>query len=291
MANVAPRKRHAGSIDLGRGGGLGSRHSEPAATGWSSPATCSISTYGGSASTAKRGASRRRRDVDLLHAAGSDTAIFAGRGPHRIRFQSRWLLGDLDVRQKSRQPAPDYAYRRIAHPVARMVAGRRFACVRSPVQWPIRYLRGAGGRRRCRAPDATLPTRTTSRPHISRDGAWIYYSSNRTGRYEVWKTPARNAGSAVQVTRDGGYNPSESADGRTLYFVRQDGIFAVPVEPPGQAPRRVLAVRPEAGSTRSTRMLFTGSRTQATGASSAASTSQPGQSPPSPRFVPASTSA
>jgi Tol biopolymer transport system component len=35
-------------------------------------------------------------------------------------------------------------------------------------------------------------------PSWSSDGRWIYFSSNRTGRWEVWKT-STEGGSAVQV--------------------------------------------------------------------------------------------
>ncbi|MCZ2146446.1 MAG: hypothetical protein LC126_01565 [Bryobacterales bacterium] len=54
-------------------------------------------------------------------------------------------------------------------------------------------------------------------PTWSRDGKWIYYSSIRTGRFQIWKMPA-DGGTAVQVTRDGGSCLKESADGKR-YFV------------------------------------------------------------------------
>jgi hypothetical protein len=53
----------------------------------------------------------------------------------------------------------------------------------------------------------------------SRDGRLIYFGSNRTGRYEVWRAPAAG-GSEEQVTSEGGYVPLESLDGRTLYYRR-----------------------------------------------------------------------
>jgi Tol biopolymer transport system component len=61
-------------------------------------------------------------------------------------------------------------------------------------------------------------------PAWSRDGRWIYFGSNRTGRYEVWRAAAAG-GSEEQVTRAGGAMPAESADGRTLYYKRslEDG--------------------------------------------------------------------
>jgi serine/threonine protein kinase/WD40 repeat protein len=63
----------------------------------------------------------------------------------------------------------------------------------------------------------------------SRDGKWVYFSSNRTGRYEVWKTPADGTGSALQVTRNGGYVNRESSDGEFLYYVKPgSGLWRMP---------------------------------------------------------------
>ncbi len=56
-------------------------------------------------------------------------------------------------------------------------------------------------------------------PSWSRDGRFLYYGSNRTGRYEVWRVPVAG-GPEEQVTREGGFLPFESLDGRTLYYKR-----------------------------------------------------------------------
>jgi len=69
-----------------------------------------------------------------------------------------------------------------------------------------------GGRPRLLASDATVPS-------WSRDGRWIYFASSRSGSLQIWKTPAAG-GTAVQVTRNGGRNPIESADGKYLYYNR-----------------------------------------------------------------------
>ena len=57
-------------------------------------------------------------------------------------------------------------------------------------------------------------------PSWSRDGRWIYFSSNRSGQMQVWKVPSdgEDAGSARQVTRRGGFAPIESTDGKYVYF-------------------------------------------------------------------------
>ena len=59
-------------------------------------------------------------------------------------------------------------------------------------------------------------------PTWSRDGAWIYFTSDRTGRPEVWKV-ASKGGSQVQVTNNGGAEAQESPDGGELYYKKEAG--------------------------------------------------------------------
>lgn len=66
-------------------------------------------------------------------------------------------------------------------------------------------------------------------PSWSRDGRFIYFASNRSGRWQVWKVErdGEDHASARQVTRRGGFAPMESVDGRYLYFCeRQSGSRA-----------------------------------------------------------------
>ena len=71
------------------------------------------------------------------------------------------------------------------------------------------------------------PSRLTSGPgddylpSWSRDGRFIYYASDRAGgRAEVWRIPAAG-GSEERVTHGGGSLAYESADGKTLFFMRE----------------------------------------------------------------------
>ena len=56
-------------------------------------------------------------------------------------------------------------------------------------------------------------------PSWSHDGRWIYFDSARTGAQQIWKMPA-DGGEAIQLTRDGGYAPLESPDGKFLYYTK-----------------------------------------------------------------------
>ena len=66
-------------------------------------------------------------------------------------------------------------------------------------------------------------------PNWSADGRWIYFASNRSGRWQIWRRPAEG-GEAVQVTRKGGVTAFESSDGQWLYYAKSDtvGIWRTP---------------------------------------------------------------
>src|SRR5262249_11323805 len=62
-------------------------------------------------------------------------------------------------------------------------------------------------------------------PSYSQDGKWIYFSSRRSGRPEIWKASA-GGGPAVQVTHNGGHVAIESPDGMRLYYTRAESMNA-----------------------------------------------------------------
>jgi len=53
-------------------------------------------------------------------------------------------------------------------------------------------------------------------PSWSRDGKWIYFQSDLSGRWRIWKVPPEG-GSALQVTKNTGGAAFESVDGKYLY--------------------------------------------------------------------------
>ena len=56
-------------------------------------------------------------------------------------------------------------------------------------------------------------------PFWSADGRWIYFSTQRPDA--IWKVPAEG-GTAVRLTKEGRYDPQESADGTRLFYVVGD---------------------------------------------------------------------
>jgi WD40 repeat protein len=60
------------------------------------------------------------------------------------------------------------------------------------------------------------------RPSWSQDGHWIYFGSNRTGAWQVYK-PNVESDKTVQLTRNGGREAFESADGNFVYYSKREG--------------------------------------------------------------------
>jgi Tol biopolymer transport system component len=63
-------------------------------------------------------------------------------------------------------------------------------------------------------------------PRWSRDGRSIYFTSNRSGEWQIWKLELAS-GQKTQVTDQGGISAFESYDGSTLYYAKREfgGLF------------------------------------------------------------------
>jgi len=78
-------------------------------------------------------------------------------------------------------------------------------------------------------------------PVWSNDGRWVYFTSTRTGRAEIWRVPA-GGGAEEQLTHTGaGIAKAESADGRSLLFWREkDQVGPIVAQPFDGGPERIV---------------------------------------------------
>ncbi|MDQ6759230.1 MAG: protein kinase [Acidobacteriota bacterium] len=71
-------------------------------------------------------------------------------------------------------------------------------------------------------------------PNWSADGKYIYFGSQRSGMWQIWRIPAHPGQPAVQITSAGGLSAAESSDGKWLYYSRIDspagtGVWRIPI--------------------------------------------------------------
>ena len=58
-------------------------------------------------------------------------------------------------------------------------------------------------------------------PDFSHDGRWIFFSSDRLGKYDIWRIAGLNE-DPTRVTFSSGLNPVTSDDGRYLFYTRNE---------------------------------------------------------------------
>lgn len=87
-------------------------------------------------------------------------------------------------------------------------------------RWDVWIVEASGGSAR----QLTQGPVENAIPSWSGDGNSIYFESNRSGRFEIWRVSAHTDTAAEQITRNGGFVGIESTDRKTLYYtVSQSG--------------------------------------------------------------------
>jgi Tol biopolymer transport system component len=73
----------------------------------------------------------------------------------------------------------------------------------------------------------------------SRDGRWLYFASDRSGSWQLWKMRPDGA-DLTQVTERGGFSAQESVTGDTLFYAKRGrpGLWMRPTD--GGPERRVV---------------------------------------------------
>ncbi len=81
-------------------------------------------------------------------------------------------------------------------------------------------------------PLVASPEFAEGEPALSPDGRWLAYSSDETGRREVFVRPFPNVDSRVTVSTDGGLGPLWAHSERELFFVDEElALVAVQFDP------------------------------------------------------------
>jgi serine/threonine-protein kinase len=73
---------------------------------------------------------------------------------------------------------------------------------------------------------------------FSPDGRWLAYSSNESGRFEIYLRPYPDLGRKWQVSTDGGAEPRFRRDGRELFYRNGDKLMSVAIEAAGEPVRQ-----------------------------------------------------
>jgi hypothetical protein len=69
-----------------------------------------------------------------------------------------------------------------------------------------------------------------SQPQFSPDGHWVVYTSNESGREEVYVQPFPGPGGKWLISTGGGVYPLWARSGREIFFRSEDKMMGVPVE-------------------------------------------------------------
>ncbi len=150
---------------------------------------------------------------------GRRIAFASGRGVDRIAI---WLANadGSGLVQLTRGPETYHGSPRWS-PDGRSIA---FDARGKDGRWNIKVMDSSGGEAR----QLTSGDFTSTAPSWSQDGKSIYFASDRTGRFEVWRVAAEG-GPAQRVTYDGGYVAQESVDARTLYYTKTGDLTGGPL--------------------------------------------------------------
>jgi Tol biopolymer transport system component len=83
-----------------------------------------------------------------------------------------------------------------------------------------------------RKPRALMPSGfMTMEARYSADGHWIAFTSNESGKFEVYVVPSSGRGGKWQISSGGGQQPLWRRDGKELFYLSSDDkLMSVPIK-------------------------------------------------------------
>jgi eukaryotic-like serine/threonine-protein kinase len=169
------------------------------------------------------------RDTGLLLSAGSPTWLPDSR---RVIFFRNALVNGHDVLVETEVGAAQEtvlheASGRHAHPTDLSADGNYLFYEGESADadiWALRLTGDRQARAYVKAPSADR------QPAISSDGLWLAYTSDSSGRFEIYVQSFPESGARIQVSPNGGKSARWRRDGTELYYLTPDGtVMAVPV--------------------------------------------------------------
>jgi Tol biopolymer transport system component/DNA-binding winged helix-turn-helix (wHTH) protein len=200
-----------------------------------------IAAPGGSKARDEESARSVNGDTPFIYSTRDDTSPQFSPDGKRIAFMST-RSGDLEIwvcDSDGSNPVQLTSFRdpNVSTPRWSPDGGRiAFDSDAEGKQYDIWVINAGGGKPKRMTTDPA----NDGNPSWSRDGRWIYFDSYRTGEQQVWKIPEAG-GDAIQVTREGGFAPLESPDGKFIYYTKglvDTSVWRLPVE--GGQPTKVL---------------------------------------------------
>ena len=85
---------------------------------------------------------------------------------------------------------------------------------------------------------------TEGSAQFSPDGRWVAYSSDETGRTEVYIAPFQRGGRREPISTDGGGSPRWRHDGKELFYIRGDNTLIAVAISLGESSVEVGAAQP-----------------------------------------------
>jgi hypothetical protein len=105
-----------------------------------------------------------------------------------------------------------------------------FESPQSVGSWSLVQVPWSGTEAPARLGDIVLPTPDASAA-LSPDGRWLAYVANTTGRAELWVRRYPTLDRAVRISLNGATEPVWSKDGRRLFYLEDDKLMSVRVDP------------------------------------------------------------
>jgi len=133
-----------------------------------------------------------------------------------------WRAADGSGKPQELLRSPDYIYPTSASPDGKLLA---YCQATSATGLDLWLLSLADGKR---TPLIQTPFNEQAAA-FSRDGRWIAYESNESGKDQIYVRSLAEGGGRWQVSIEGGQYPAWSRDGREIFYWNDNDFFRVPV--------------------------------------------------------------